>query len=51
MAKHGADIKECVLLDDHKNTCNLFAQLGGKPMHITEYTPTEFWLDELKKAV
>jgi FMN phosphatase YigB (HAD superfamily) len=43
----GIDLKECVLLDDSKNTCDLFEKLGGKAYLITPEFDAAYYLERL----
>ncbi len=45
--RFNVDIKECVVIDDSINACDIFASLGGKACQITSERNIEYYLDLL----
>jgi FMN phosphatase YigB (HAD superfamily) len=44
---HNSSISESTLIDNSKNTCDIFKNLGGKTCFVTEDQPLSAWLKDL----
>ncbi len=44
---YGSSIAESILIDNSKNTCNIFEKLGGKTCFVTKDQPLGTWLKSL----
>ncbi|KQV17286.1 hypothetical protein ASC97_30360 [Rhizobium sp. Root1203] len=46
----GACIEDCVLIDDSKEVCSIFSDLGGTPFQVTAERTTDAILDGLLRS-
>ena len=47
--KYKVNIKDCILIDNSQNVCDIFKNMGGKVFKITKSKNINYYLDILKK--